>query len=178
MTDNIKRILEIVELYISNINNNQIKNCIHKYDRIIETDDAIKLYVRREDAIQLDLFLYAIIELGIDKRLEIYEEMMPIRDEYPDAILEFGIQVKMYVLRHHNCIDSLKSRYHFLRAIFSAERFNSLNLFKKLLELGYINDVDKLKMVLQNISNVEFRIELINYINTLSNDNDDCDIGL
>ena len=178
MSDNVKRILEMIELYISNINNSQIKNYIRKYDRIIETDDAIKLYVRREDAIQIDLFLYAIIELGINKRLELYEEMIPGRDEDPDAILEFGIQVKMYVLRYSNCINSLKSRYHFLRAIFSAERFNSLNLFKKLLEFGYINDADKLKVVLQNISNVEFRVELINYINTLSNDNDDCDIGL
>lgn len=75
MTDNVKQILEMIELYISNINNSQIKNYIRKYDRIIETNDAIKLYVRREDAIQIDLFLYAIIELGINKRLELYDEM-------------------------------------------------------------------------------------------------------
>jgi hypothetical protein len=178
MTDNVKRILEMVEMYISNIND-QIKKCIlNKYDHIIETDDAIKLYVKREDPVQIDLFLYAIIELGINKKLELYEEFNPQRDVCPDEILEVGIQVRKYVLRYSNCIVSLKNRYMFLRAIFSAERFNSLNLFKKLLELGYITDADKLKMVLQNISNVEFRVELINYINTLSNDNDGCNIGL
>ena len=70
--NNIERIKNRVEEYCKSFRNRKV---IIGYDNTDETDDTIRLYVRRANNAAVDFCLYAMIELNIDKKLEIYEEI-------------------------------------------------------------------------------------------------------
>jgi hypothetical protein len=123
-----------------------------EYDKIIETDDAIQLHMTSPaGGIITALMMYSMIELGVDKKLTVYEKRY---DEYD--------------LRYADFRDSLLMPIAFFRALYFANIFSSPILYRKLLELRGKEYLEQLKVLLTvsgpYTNNVECRRELIEFI--------------
>ena len=159
---NIERIKNLVEEYCKSFRN----KLIMRYDNTDETDDAIQLYVKSL-GVSVDFCLYAMIELNIDKKLEIYEKVLNMTSNYEKPTVEFnGIY---YDLRYADYRDSLITQMHFFRALYYANFLNRSELYRKILEIGGKNHFEKVKTLLDvgglYIDNVGCRAELLDYIN-------------
>lgn len=124
-----------------------------EYDKIIETDDAIQLYMARSfGGIIIEMLMCAMIEFGVDKKLTVYEK------RYNDE----------YALRYSDFRDSLIMPLKFFRGLYFANIFGSPILYRKLLELRGKEYQEQLKVLLtmggSYINNVECRRELIEFI--------------
>lgn len=172
--NNIERIKNRVDEYCKSFRNKVIMH----YDNTDETDNAIKLYVREPNSAAVDFCLYAMIDLNIDKRLEIYEEVLNMTPNYERCTVVFnGLH---YDFRYADYRDSLITETHFFRALYYINFLNRPELFRKILEIRGKNHFEKVKMFLHTrssyIDNVECRAELIDYINKHSCDEEE--IGL
>jgi hypothetical protein len=126
-----------------------------KYDKIIETNDAIQLYMSRYfGGVIINMLMYAMIEFDVDKELTVYEKRY--NDEYD--------------LRYSDFRDSLLMPAWFFRGLYFANIFGSPILYRKLLELRGKEHMKQLKVLLTTggsyINNVECRRELIEFINS------------
>ena len=151
MNDNVGRLVNRVKEYGGVLKSSPK---IHgEYDEIIETDDAIHLYMtHRVWNISVAMMMYAMIELGVDKELKIYEEQ----------------DKSGYYLRYADFRDSLLMPFEFFRALYFANIFGSPILYRNLLELRGEKYLEQLKVLLtvsgSYTNNVECRRELIEFI--------------
>ena len=159
----IERIKNRVNEYCKSFRN----KVIMRYDNIVETDDVIQLYVRLATATAVEFFLYAMIDLDIDKKLEVYEEINIMIPNCEGPIIEFN--EVYYDLRYPIYRDSIIKAANFLRALYYANFLNRPGLYRKILEMGGECNFDEVKTLLLHgdsyINNVECRTQLIDYIN-------------
>ena len=169
--NNIERIKNRVNEYCKSFHN----KVIMRYDNMVETDDAIKIYARHISDAIVDFCMYAMIDLDIDKRLVIFVEVINMTPNYGRITVEFnGLY---YDLRCDDYRDSLITQLHFFRALHYANFFNRPELFRKILEIGGKNHFEKVKMLLNTGSKtVECRAELIDYINKNSEKEGDLEL--
>ena len=162
MTD-IKRIEDQIDAYSKIFN-----RVIIDYNGMVETNDAIQLYVRAPGLISIDFILYAMIELDIDKKLEVYEKVHHIVSNYEKSTVEFN--GSYYDLRYADYRDSIILKVYFFRALHYANFLNRPELYRKILEIGGKRHFDYVKMLLDvggsYINSVECRRELIEFINS------------
>lgn len=150
MNGNVERLMNRIKEYITIMKLSS--NSCNEYKKIVETDDAIHLYItRRVWNINVAMMMYSMIELGIDKKLTVYE--MIYNNEY---------------VRYSDFRDSLLMPVEFFRGLYFANVFSSPILYRNLLELRGEKYLEQLKTLLtvggSYISNVECRRELINFI--------------
>jgi predicted PolB exonuclease-like 3'-5' exonuclease len=135
---------------------------------MVETNDVIQLYVRSPGLISIDFILYAMIELDIDKKLEVYEKVHHIVSNYEKSTVEFN--GSYYDLRYADYRDSIILKVYFFRALYFANFLNRPELYRKILEMGGKRHFDHVKMLLNDggsyINSVECRRELIEFINS------------
>ena len=152
MNGNTERLVNRIKEYITIMKLSS--NSFNEYKKIAETDDAIHLYMtRRVWNINVAMMMYAMIELGIDKRLNIYEEQ----------------DKSGYYLRYADFRDSLLMPVEFFRALYFANIIGSPILFRNLLELRGEKYLEQLKVLLYKdgglyINDIECRRELIEFI--------------
>lgn len=163
MTD-IKRIQNLIDEWGRSFRDPAIMNC----DSTIETDETIQLYVKSPGVV-IDFFLYAMIELDINKRLEVYEEASNVSSHYPGIFRFNGSNGLNYHLRYADYRDSIIMEVYFFRALFYANSLNRPKLYRNLLEIGGERHFEHVKILLETGSlftnNVECRAQLIDYIN-------------
>lgn len=153
MNGNVERIVNKVKEYVGVL---KISPTIYgEYNEISETDDAIQLYMARPvGGFIISLMMYSMIELGVDKKLTVYE--MRYNDEYD--------------LRYSDFRDSLLMPVEFFRGLYFANIFGSSILYRNLLELRGKEYLAQLKTLLtiggSCADNVECRRELIEFINS------------
>ena len=154
MNGNVERLENRMKEYVEILNPSS-KIC-GEYDKIVETDNAIQLYMSRSfGGIIIDMLMYAMIEFDVDKKLTVYEK------KYNDE----------YDLRFSDFRDSLLMPVGFFRGLYFANIFSSPILYRKLLELRGKEYLEHLKVLLTTgggsyINNVECRRELIEFINS------------
>ena len=127
----------------------------NEYKKIIETDDEIHLYIACGVwNIVTAMMMHAMIELGVDKKLSVYEE----QDEGG------------YELRFADFRDTILMPVEFLRALYFANLYGSPILYRNLLELYGEVYLKQLKQLLyvdgSYIDNIECNRELIEFINS------------
>ena len=158
--NNIKRIKDRIDEYSRIFGRIPID-----YDVIFETNDTIQLYVR-PGLMDINFFLYAMIDLDIDKKLEVYKRVLHYCK---------GITVE-YDLRYADYRDSIIMQLYFFRALYFANRLNRPELYRKILEMGGKRHFDHVKMLLNTggsyINSVGCRTQLIDYINKHNNEED------
>lgn len=153
MNDNIERLVNRVKDYVGILN---VSPKIYgEYNEIIETDDAMQLYMAHHfGGIIIDMMMFAMMELGIDKKLTVYE--MRSDDEY--------------YLRYSDFRDSILMPAEFFRGLYFANVFGSPILYRNLLELRGEKYLEQLKTLLSDggsyINNIECRRVLIEFINS------------
>lgn len=167
--NNIERIKNRVNEYCGSFHS----KVVMRYDNTAETDNAIQLYVRATGAVSIDFFLYAMIDLDIDKRLEVYDEVinMTMTSNCGRPTVEFnGLH---YDLRYPDYHDSIILKIYFFRALYYANFLNRPELYRKILEIGGKDHFDQVKMLLDvgssHINNIGCRAQLIDYINEHDN---------
>lgn len=153
MNDNVERLVNRVKEYSRVLKASS--KLYGEYNEIIETDDAIQLYMAHPTGgIIISLMMYAMIELDIDKKLTVYEK------RYDDE----------YDLRYSDFRDSILIQVEFFRGLYFANIFDSQILYRKLLELRGEKYLEQLKQLLSvggsYINNVECRRVLIEFINS------------
>ena len=153
MNDNVERLVNRVKEYSGVLKASS--KLYGEYNEIIETDDAIQLYMAHPTGgIIISLMMYAMIELDIDKKLTVYEK------RYDDE----------YDLRYSDFRDSILMPAEFFRGLYFANIFSSPILYRKLLELRGKEHLEQLKTLLSTngsfVSNIECRRELIEFINS------------
>lgn len=174
MTD-IERIKNRVNEYCKSFRN----KVIIRYDNIDETDMTIRLYVKHVSDTAVNFCLYAMIDLDINKRLEIYEEVFDMIFNYQGRpIVEFnGLN---YGFRYADYRDSIIMQVNFFQALYYANFLNRPELYRKILEIGGEKHFKKVKMLLNTgglyINSVECRAELIDYINKHSEKEGDLEL--
>lgn len=145
-------------------------------DSMAETDDAIQLYVRSL-GVSVDLVLYAMIDLDINKRLTVYEKVLDMAYNYEGLTVEFN--GSHYDFRYADYRDSIILGVYFFRALYFANLLNRPELYRKILEIGGKDHFYHVKMLLDTggsyINSVGCRTQLIDYINKHNNEED---IGL
>ena len=162
--NNIERIQNLIDEYCKSFRDPAIMN----YDDAIETDETIQLYVKSPGVV-IDFFLYAMIELDINKILEVYEETLGVVSHYPGIFRFNGSNGLNYHLRYADYRDSIIMEVYFFRALFYANSLNRPKLYRKLLEIGGERHFEQVKILLETGSlftnNIECRAQLIDYIN-------------
>lgn len=153
MNDNVERIMNRIKEYAEVLKSSP--KIYGEYDKIIETDDAIQLHMTSPvGGIIIALTMYSMIELGVDKKLTVYEKRY--NDEYD--------------IRYADFRDSILMPIEFFRALYFANMFGSPILCRKLLELYGKEYLEQLKVLLtmggSYINNMECRRELIEFINS------------
>ena len=98
--NNIERIEDRIDEY-----SKMFSRAIIDYDGIVETNDVIQLYVRSPGLISIDFILYSMIELDINKRLELYEKVHHMTSNYEKPTVEFN--GSPYDLRYADYHDSI-----------------------------------------------------------------------
>jgi hypothetical protein len=161
--NNIKRIEDRIDEY-----SKMFSRAIIDYYGMVETNDVIRLYVRSPGLISIDFILYAMIELDINKRLELYEKVHHMTSNYGKPTVEFD--GSYYDLRYADYRDSIILKVYFFRALYFANFLNRPELYRKILEMGGKRHFDHVKMLLNDggsyINSVECRRELIEFINS------------
>ena len=167
--NNIKRIEDRIDEYAK-----MFSRAIIDYDGIVETNDVIQLYVRSPGLISIDFILYSMIELDINKRLELYEKVHHMTSNYEKPTVEFN--GSHYDLRYADYHDSIILKIYFFRALYFANLLNRPELYRKILEIGGKDHFDHVKMLLDTggsyINSVGCRTQLIDYINKHNNEED------
>ena len=173
--NNIERIKNRVDEYCKSYFGRQI---IMQYDNIDETDDSIQLFVRLSNSVSVDLCMYAMIDLDIDKKLEVYQEVFNMTPNYEGRTVVFnGLH---YDFRYADYRDSLITQLHFFRALSYANFLNRPDLYRKILDMGGFRHFEKVKMLLNvgdsYINSIGCRAELLDYLNKHSEKEGDLEL--
>lgn len=175
MTDNIERLMNRIKEYVGLL---KLKIPIsNEYKKIIENDNTIHLFMTRSvwRTIGINMMVNAMIELGINKKLSVYE--MQTTGRYNLRYIDY---------RNYYISTPL----YFFKGLYFANIVGSPILYRNLLELRGEEYLEELKQLLsldnpginnypyiesyQYINeNIECRLELIEFINshTIEEDN-------